>query len=359
MIQMKQSRYFPLVGPWPAPSCAYYGLCRRLFFGRRFFGALDSDSRRPSRLDGAGLLDLGLPLFQLGFPAGLNRRPASDPRPMVIGGLLLVAIGLVAAAHEQFLWAGPISAMALGVGGRVPRLRAEHARRYSAGSCAVGQPRAASPIAGIGVGSWSPRRWRTRYRNLGWRQTYLVLAAWTVVGRARVRRRCAIGARALLLTPDGDPPHPRARVPCPPVSPGRCGWLRPVLGDLYRGSPYVVSAFSCVRASRPHARDVGLGEGFGVLLSSCGRGHHGLAASCFRQRHRLDWPGGLSFALMYVVAGRPRGDVVAATSAAGARSSSPWGFCSAPSYGGVSHRAVPGPRLFRRARSASIIGVAL
>src|SRR5260370_9934654 len=103
MIEMKQSRIFP---GWLVVAGAF--LCMMTGFAvaysfAAFFGALESEFGA-RRGETALVFSISAFLyFQLGFPAGLIA-DRIGPRPMVIGGLLLVAIGLVAAAQASSLW---------------------------------------------------------------------------------------------------------------------------------------------------------------------------------------------------------------------------------------------------------------
>ena len=146
---------------------------------------------------------------------------------MVIGGLLLVAAGLVAAAQASSLWQvylGYGLGVGVGVGlSYVPSIAAVQRwfvrRRGTASGIAV---------AGIGVGTLigAPLA-HELIADLGWRQTYLVLAALTVVGRASSRARwCARRPSTTASRPDGDPPHPSGVSAMPAgLQPGRGGAL--------------------------------------------------------------------------------------------------------------------------------------
>ncbi len=119
--------------------------------------------------------------FLLGLPAGLIGDRVG-PRPVVTGGLLVVALGLVIAAHAQALWQvylGYSLGVGLGVGfSYVPSITAvQHwfvRRRGTASGIAV---------AGIGVGTLigAPLA-NVMIAHIGWRHTYLVLAVLMVLG---------------------------------------------------------------------------------------------------------------------------------------------------------------------------------
>jgi MFS family permease len=145
--------------------------------------------------------------FLLGFPGGLIA-DRIGPRPVVIGGLLLVAMGLVAAAQANSLWQvylGYGLGVGVGVGlSYVPSIAAVQRwfvrRRGTASGIA---------IAGIGVGTLlgAPLA-HALIADFGWRQTYLVLAALTVVGALVAGALVRSAPERYGLTPDGDPPHP-------------------------------------------------------------------------------------------------------------------------------------------------------
>jgi MFS family permease len=237
--------------------------------------------------------------FLLGFPAGLIA-DRTGPRPVVVGGLLLIALGLVIAAQANSLWQiylGYGLGVGVGIGlSYVPSVAA--VQRWF-----VRQRGTASGIAvaGIGVGTLigAPAAHQL-IAILGWRQTYLALAAITAV--------CAVVAGTLVrpaperygLTPDGDPPHPSG------VSAMPAGFT---LGRAIRSHPFWAIYSGALLMSfglfvpfvhlAPYARDIGLGEGFGVLLivllgvgSTAGRFVFASVTGWIGRRH--------SFGLMYV-----------------------------------------------------------
>ena len=231
-----------------------------------FFGALESEFGA-SRGETSLVFSISAFLyFLLGFPAGLIADRAG-PRPVVIGGLLLIAVGLVGAAYARTLWevyTGYGLGVGVGIGlSYVPSVAAVQRwfvrRRGAASGIAV---------AGIGVGTLigAPLAHQL-IASLGWRQTYLVLAALTVLG--------AVAAGALVrrpperygLTPDGDPPHPSGASAMP------AGLS---LGEAVRAGPFWAIYVGALLLSFglfapfvhlvPYATDVGLGEAFGVML---------------------------------------------------------------------------------------------
>jgi MFS family permease len=302
MIRMKQSRIFP--GWWVVGGaflCMMTGFAVAYSFAA-FFSALENEFAA-RRGETALVFSISAFLyFQLGFPAGLIADRVG-PRPVVIAGLLLVAVGLVAAAQASSLWQvylGYGLGVGVGVGlSYVPSIAAVQRwfvrRRGTASGLA---------IAGIGVGTLAGAPLaHALIAGVGWRQAYLVLAGLTVVG--------ALVAGALLrsaperygLTPDGDPPHPSGAS----AMPAGLG-----LGEAVRSGPFWAIYVGALLMSfglfvpfvhlAPYARDVGLGEGFGVLLivllgvgSTVGRFLFASVTAWIGRR--------LSFALMYLGAG--------------------------------------------------------
>jgi MFS family permease len=302
MMQTQQSRIF--AGWWVVAGaflCMLTGYSVAYSFAA-FFSALEGEFGA-RRGETALVFSISAFLyFLLGFPAGLIA-DRTGPRPVVIGGLLLVAIGLVVAANAVSLWQvylGYGLGVGVGVGlSYVPSVAAVQRwfvrRRGTASGIAV---------AGIGVGTLigAPLAHRL-IADFGWRQTYLVLAAMTAVGAVVAGLLVRHGPERYGLTPDGDPPHPSG-VSAMPVGVS--------LGEAMRSGPFWAIYGGALLMSFglfvpfvhlvPYARDVGLGEGFGVLLivllgvgSTAGR---------FLFASVTGWIGRrLSFALMYVGAG--------------------------------------------------------
>jgi MFS family permease len=240
--------------------------------------------------------------FLLGLPAGLIG-DRLGPRPVVIGGLLIVALGLVVAAQASALWhiyVGYSLGVGLGVGfSYVPSVTAvQHwfvRRRGTASGIAV---------AGIGVGTLigAPLA-NALIGHLGWRQTYLVLAGLTVAGAIVAGFLIRRDPRFYGLEPDGEP-APAGNAPAVPS-----GFTLP---QAVRTGPFWAVYASALLMSFglftpfvhlvPYARDVGLGPGFGVLLitllgvgSTVGRFLFASVTSWLGRR--------LSFALMLIGAG--------------------------------------------------------
>src|SRR5258708_17849339 len=105
MIEAKQTGIFP--GWWVVAGaflCMLTGYAVAYSFAA-FFGALEIEFGA-RRGETALVFSISAFLyFLLGFPAGLIA-DRTGPRPVVIGGLLLVAIGLVVAANAASLWQG-------------------------------------------------------------------------------------------------------------------------------------------------------------------------------------------------------------------------------------------------------------
>lgn len=299
MIETKQTRIFP---GWWVVAGAF--LCMRTGYAvaysfAAFFGALEGEFGARRGETSLVFSIAAFLYFFMGFPAGLIA-DRTGPRPVVIGGLLLIAIGLVAAARATSLWQiylGYGLGVGVGIGlSYVPSVAAVQRWFVRQRGTASGLA-----IAGIGVGTLigAPAAHQL-IASLGWRQTYLVLAAITAV--------LAIVAGVLVrpvperygLTPDGDPPHPSGASAMP------TGFT---IGQAMRSHPFWAIYTGALLMSfglfvpfvhlAPYAKDVGLGEGFGVLLitllgvgSTVGR---------FLFASVTGWIGRrLSFALMYV-----------------------------------------------------------
>jgi MFS family permease len=240
--------------------------------------------------------------FLLGLPAGLIA-DRTGPRPVVIGGLMLIALGLVVAAQATTLWQVYLG-YGLGVGAGVgfsyvPSVAA--VQRWF-----VRQRGTASGIAvaGIGVGTLvgAPLA-HELIGALGWRGTYLALAALTAIGALVSGALVRPPPERYGLAPDGDPPTPKGTAA---IASGL------TLGQAVRTHPFWTIYVGALLMSfglfvpfvhlAPYASDVGLGEGFGVLLivllgvgSTVGR---------FLFASVTNWLGRrISFAMMYVGAG--------------------------------------------------------
>lgn len=241
--------------------------------------------------------------FLLGLPAGLIA-DRIGPRPVVIGGLLLIAVGLVFASQATTLgqvYLGYGLGVGVGVGfSYVPSVAAVQRwfvrKRGTASGIAV---------AGIGVGTLvgAPLAYGL-ISMVGWRNTYLVLAAIAVLGAIVSGFLIRPAPDRYGLAPDGDPPAPIGSPPALP--PGL------TLGQAVRTQPFWAIYVGALLMSfglfvpfvhlAPYAADNGLGEGFGVLLitllgvgSTAGRFVFASVTNLIGRR--------LSFAAMYVGAG--------------------------------------------------------
>lgn len=241
--------------------------------------------------------------FLLGLPAGLIA-DRTGPRPVVIGGLLLIAAGLVVASQATTLrqvYLGYGLGVGVGVGfSYVPSVAAVQRwfvrRRGTASGIAV---------AGIGVGTLvgAPLA-HELIAQVGWRGTYLVLATLSAAGAVASGLLVRPPPERYGLAPDGDPPAPKGGPSA--IPPGL------TLSEAVRTLPFWSIYVGALLMSfglfvpfvhlAPYAVDVGLGEGFGVLLivllgvgSTAGR---------FLFASVTNWLGRrLSFAAMYVGAG--------------------------------------------------------
>lgn len=296
---MIQSRVF--AGWWVVAGaflCMLTGYAVAYSFAA-FFGALESEfGARRGEISLVFSISAFL-YFQFGLPAGLVA-DRTGPRPMVVGGLLLVAAGLIVAARATSLWqiyVGYGLGVGVGVGfSYVPSIAAVQRwfvrRRGAASGLAV---------AGIGVGTLigAPLA-HELIAAIGWRQTYLILAGLTVIGAILAGILVRPGPERYGLFPDGDAPRPGG------ASTLSSGFS---LGGAARSGPFWTIYAGALLLSfglfvpfvhlAPYARDVGLGEGFGVLLivllglgSTVGR---------FLFASVTGWIGRrLSFAMMYV-----------------------------------------------------------
>jgi MFS family permease len=126
----------------------------------------------------------------------------------VIGGLLVIAFGLVLAARATALWQvylGYSLGVGLGVGlSYVPSVAAVQRWFVRQRGTASGLA-----IAGIGVGTLigAPLA-HELIAGLGWRKTYLVLAMISAVGAVLAGALIRPAPQRYGLGPDGDPPAP-------------------------------------------------------------------------------------------------------------------------------------------------------
>ncbi len=240
--------------------------------------------------------------FMLGFPAGLIADRVG-PRPVVIGGLLLVALGLVLASQATTLWQIYLCySVGVGVGvglSYVPSIAAVQRwfvrRRGSATGIAV---------SAIGVGTLvgSPLAHQL-IASFGWRNTYLILAGLTVIGAIAAGILIRRGPEVYGQAPDGDAAAPGgANVMASGLTIGEAMRTWPFWA-IYSGALLMsFGLFVPFVHLAPYARDIGLGEGFGVMLiallgvgSTVGRFLFASVTNMLGRR--------LSFALMYVGAG--------------------------------------------------------
>jgi MFS family permease len=203
--------------------------------------------------------------FLLGLPAGLIGDKVG-PRPVVIGGLLVVAAGLVVAASATSLWQvylGYGIGVGVGVGfSYVPSVAAVQRWFVRGRGTASG-----IAIAGIGVGTLigAPLA-HVLISHVGWRETYLILAALTVGG--------AIAAGVLVrpsphfygLAPDGDPQATGGAAALTGLTMVQAVRCRPFWAIYTTALLLSFGLFAPFVHLVPYARDIGLSPGFGVML---------------------------------------------------------------------------------------------
>src|SRR5258708_868743 len=105
MIEAKQTWIFP--GWWVVVGafvCMLTGYAVAYSFAA-FFGALEGEFGARRGETSLVFSIAAFLYFFLGFPAGLIA-DRIGPRPVVIGGLLLVAVGLLVAVDASSLWQG-------------------------------------------------------------------------------------------------------------------------------------------------------------------------------------------------------------------------------------------------------------
>jgi len=203
--------------------------------------------------------------FLLGLPAGLIGDRVG-PRPVVIGGLLVVAAGLVVTARATSLWQiylGYGLAVGIGVGfSYVPSVAAVQ-RWFVRGRGAA----SGIAVAGIGIGTLigAPLA-HALISNVGWRETYLILAATTLGGAIVAGVLIRPGPHFYGLGPDGDPQATG--------TPGEAAGF--TVAEAARSRPFWAIYTSALLLSFglfapfvhlvPYARDIGLSPDFGVML---------------------------------------------------------------------------------------------
>lgn len=302
-MSVGQSRIF--VGWWVVAGaflCMMTGFAVAYSFAA-FFGALESEFAARRGETSLVFSICAFLYFTLGLPAGMIADRVG-PRPVVFGGLMLIAAGLVLAAGATSLWQiylGYGIGAGVGVGlSYVPSVAAVQRWFVRKRGTAAGLA-----VAGIGVGTLigAPLA-HELIAAVGWRKTYLVLAALTVIGAIVSGILVRRSPEHYGLAPDGDPPAPKGSPPA--IPPGL------TLREAVRTQPFWAIYIGALLMSfglfvpfvhlAPYAADVGLGEGFGVLLivllgvgSTVGRFMFSSITNVIGRR--------LSFAAMYVGAG--------------------------------------------------------
>jgi MFS family permease len=268
-----------------------------------FFGALESEFAARRGETSLVFSICAFLYFILGLPAGMIADRVG-PRPVVFGGLMLIAAGLVLAAGATSLWQiylGYGIGAGVGVGlSYVPSVAAVQRWFVRKRGTAAGLA-----VAGIGVGTLigAPLA-HELIAAVGWRKTYLILAALTVVGAVVSGILVRRSPEHYGLAPDGDPPAPKGSPPAIPAG--------LTLREAVRTRPFWTIYIGALLMSfglfvpfvhlAPYAADMGLGEGFGVLLivllgvgSTVGRFMFSSITNLIGRR--------LSFAAMYVGSG--------------------------------------------------------
>jgi MFS family permease len=240
--------------------------------------------------------------FLLGFPAGLIG-DRLGPRPVVSGGLMLVAAGLVVASQATALWQvylGYGLGVGVGVGfSYVPSVAA--VQRWFVRGRGIASGLA---IAGIGIGTLLGAPLAAELiAVIGWRNTYLVLAGVAALGAVVAGSLVRRGPEHYGLGPDGDTPTSAVSGgQLPGLSVGQAMRTRP-FWLIYAGAMLLsFGLFAPFVHLVPYARDMGLGENFGVwLIALLGVGS---TVGRFLFASVTDWLGRRrSFALMYAGAG--------------------------------------------------------
>lgn len=302
-VSVGQARIFP--GWWVVAGaflCMMTGFAVAYSFAA-FFGALETEFAARRGETSLVFSICAFLYFTLGLPGGLIADRVG-PRPVVFGGLLLIAAGLVLAAGATSLWQvylGYGIGAGVGVGlSYVPSVAAVQRWFVRKRGVAVGLA-----VAGIGVGTLigAPLAHELIAR-VGWRQTYLVLAGLTVLGAIASGFLVRRPPEFYGLAPDGDPPAPAGAPPViPPGLTLRAAVRTGPFWGIYGGALLMsFGLFVPFVHLAPYAADIGLGESFGVLLivllgvgSTVGRFMFSSLTNRFGRR--------LSFACMYLGAG--------------------------------------------------------
>lgn len=207
----------------------------------------------------------GFLYFTLGAVSG----PLADrigPRRVIVGGVLLIALGLALASAAQALWQVYVTyslCVGIGVGlAYVPAVGAVQRWFIKRRGLASGMA-----VAGIGAGTLViPLLAAGGIELWGWRESYLGLALLTL----------AVGVPAALyienspekrgLRPDNDAPQPGGSPPATGFTIREALHARP-FWLLYTASfATAIGIFIPFAHLAPYARDEGFSEGFGALL---------------------------------------------------------------------------------------------
>ena len=203
------------------------------------------------------------------FALGAFSGPLADrigPQRIVLAGMVLIAVGLLAASAAQELWQVYLTySLCVGVGvglAYVPAVGAVQRwfirQRGKASGLAV---------AGIGAGTLCvPLLSAGSIDALGWRETYLVLACLTVALGVPAAFLIEHSPERRGLRPDGDPGGGTTATAA----------SGPTLRDAVRSRPFQllylasfatsIGIFTPFAHLAPYARDEGFSDGFGALL---------------------------------------------------------------------------------------------
>lgn len=236
----------------------------------------------------------GFLYFGLGAVSG----PLADrigPKPVVLAGILLIAVGLLLAAAAQALWQIYLTySVCVGVGvglAYVPVVGAVQRWFVKKRGMASGMA-----VAGIGAGTLAiPLLASGSIELWGWRSTYLTLAAMTLVIGLPAAFAVDNSPERRGLRPDGEAGAPGATAA---VAAGS------TLRQAVRARPFHLLYLASIATSlgifipfahlAPYARDEGFSDGFGALLvgligvgSTLGRLVLGSTADRFGRRRSL------------------------------------------------------------------------
>jgi MFS family permease len=206
--------------------------------------------------------------FSLGFPAG-HVADRIGPRNVIAAGLAVVATGLLVASFATTLWQvylGYGIGVGVGVGmAYVPSVAAVQRWFVRQRGLATG-----IAISGIGIGTLAGAPLCSWLLDmLSWRQVYLVLAGLAVLSLLVALLTMRSAPQAYGLAPDGDPPSPASAAKA-------AAQAGSSFAEAVRSRPYWLLYIASMLLSfglflpfvhlAPYARDIGLGEDWGIFL---------------------------------------------------------------------------------------------